>query len=585
MNDNELIALAAKLSELREEFDETTARAAFEKKATRLTLDQRARVESLIFFGDGNQFSDVKIGDVAGEDIVKGTKGTTDISGTLYGAAVGVSTGIIQLFFGARPPADGRQILNAYLDALCERYRPLALSRLLTREQAGNEHASAPSLPLGAVYTALSTDARIPHERFTLTPDELDRALAAANPDIIPPDRLRLPVADIVYGFHEISAALRIVHPIAEARSLPEFCGTLRHVTARAVTNHDNAVPIVGQWYQPELAVECLAAARSRIVMLGDPGSGKSTVLRYLVVSIAEALLAGQTNGPSDLRGWEGRPLPVPIFCPLGPVAKLLDDNPAHDLGRIIEAVRQSVFGPSGLRADLHDMLLQAWHSGGVLLCFDGLDEVTGIPEPTQDGSRSRRERLAEALRCLSQQVGDSSVVITCRTTPYKQDIAWQMPAPWQVRRIEPFSFSQVRFFVEAWYAQSCVVASAKLTAEEGRRKADELLRAIPVKPGLRAICNSPLLLTMVVLLHYNQKQLPNERAEVYEELVGLLLDRWEWVRTNEQTHVPLMPFGERLALPQLRARDLRAALNQIAYAAHRTSSGRSRGDSRADDL
>jgi hypothetical protein len=97
-NDNELIALAAKLSELREEFDETTARAAFEKKATRLTLDQRARVESLIFFGDGNQFSDVKIGDVAGEDIVKGTKGTTDISGTLYGAAVGVSTGIIQLF-------------------------------------------------------------------------------------------------------------------------------------------------------------------------------------------------------------------------------------------------------------------------------------------------------------------------------------------------------------------------------------------------------------------------------------------------------------------------------------------------------
>jgi len=98
------------------------------------------------------------------------------------------------------------------------------------------------------------------------------------------------------------------------------------------------------------------------------------------------------------------------------------------------------------------------------------------------------------------------------------------------------------------------------------------LLRALPAKPGLRDICASPLLLTMVVLLHFNQKQLPDERAEVYEELVSLLLDRWEWVRSSEKEHVTLVPFGERLTLPQLRARDLRAAVNEIAYAAHRTA-------------
>jgi formylglycine-generating enzyme required for sulfatase activity len=308
------------------------------------------------------------------------------------------------------------------------------------------------------------------------------------------------------------------------------------------------------------------------VVLLGDPGSGKSTVLRYLVVCIAETLLDGKTTGPADLRGWAGQPLPVPLFCPLGPVAKDLDDTPGHDLDRLIAALLDGVFGAGGLREGMRETLLRAWAGGGTLLCFDGLDEVSGVPESTRDGLMSRRERLADALRRLAQEVGDSRVVVTCRTTPYRTDPAWQLPAPWQVRRIAPFALGQVRFFVETWYQQSCAAADAKLTPKEGAAKAAELLRAIPAKPGLRAICASPLLLTMVVLLHYNQKQLPDERAEVYEELVGLLLDRWEWVRSSDKERVTLVPFGDRLGLPQLRASDLRASVNQIAYEAHRSA-------------
>ncbi|NNJ13331.1 SUMF1/EgtB/PvdO family nonheme iron enzyme [Chloroflexales bacterium ZM16-3] len=571
MNDDELNALAAKLRDLHAEFDEATARAAFEKKAAGLLPDQRARVEALVFFGVGNQIGEVKIDAVAGRDVVKDTQGTATNSGTVYGAAVGVSTGTIQLFFGTRPPEHGAQLLNAYLDALGERYRPLALGHLLTSEQTGNEQAVAPTLPLSAVYTALATDARVPRERFALTPKELDQALAAADPDQVPPDRLRFPVADID-SLHEVAAALRTAHPGAEARSLRELWGSLRRATPRASGGRNTVESIVGQWYEPELAGESLAAPRSRIVLLGNPGSGKSTVLRYLVVCIADALRAGQTTGPAELRGWAGRPLPVPIFCPLGPVAKALGDDPASDLDQLVDAVLHTVFGPAGLRAGLRDTLLSAWSSGGVLLCFDGLDEVIGTPEPTREGPLSRRERLADALRRLAQEVGDSRVVVTCRTKPYQQDTAWQLPSPWQVRQIEPFAFGQVRFFVETWYTQSCAAKGAKLTTEEGRRRAAELLTAIPAKQGLRDICDSPLLLTMVVLLHYNQKQLPDERAEVYEALVGLLLDRWEWVRSSEKAQVRFVPFGERLALPQLRARDLRTALNEIAYTAHCTS-------------
>ena len=572
---DDLAALAADLRVLHETWGEAVARAALAEKSATLPADQHQRLEALVFFGD-TQTRDVTIGNISrGDQITAGgdaAKGIVTLNGAVRstGANIGVNQGTVQLFFGGRPPEDGARMLNAYLDALCERYRPLALGRLLTRERTGDERTAAPALPLRAVYTALATDARLPRERFTLTREELDKALTAADPDQLPPDRLRFPVADLD-GMQELTALLRADRPETQARSLRDLYGSLRRVTPRA-SGRNKQERVVGQWYEPELAVEALAAVRSRVVLLGDPGSGKSTVLRYLVVCIAEALLAGMTVGPADLRGWAGRPLPVPIFCPLGTVAKELDASPHGDLDRLVAAVLRPLYGAGGLREGMRETLLRAWHGGGVLLCFDGLDEVSGTPEPTQEGSLSRRERLAEAIRCLALEVGDSCVVVTCRTKPYQHDRAWQMPDPWQTRRIEPFAFGQVRFFVEHWYAQSCAVEGAKLTAEAGQAKAAELVRAIPAKPGLRDVCASPLLLTMVVLLHFNQKQLPDERAEVYEELVGLLLDRWEWVRSSEKEHVHLVTFGERLALPQLRARDLRAAVNEIAYEAHRTA-------------
>jgi len=573
MSDN-VDELVAKLRALRAAWGDAVARTALEQQAAAFAAPERARLEALIFL-EGAQTGDVTMGNVAGGDQLTAggdaAKGNASLGGDarLTGANVGVNQGTVQLFFGGAPPPDGARLLNAYLDTLCARYRPLALGRLLTRERTGDERTAAPTLPLRAVYTALATDARVPRERFDLTAEALDQALAAADPDQLPPDRLRFPVADMD-GMHEITAALRADRSGVGARSLRELYGSLRRATPRATRSKQQRV--AGQWYEPELAVEALALPRSRIVLLGDPGSGKSTVLRYLVVCLAEALLAGSSVGPDDLRGWTGRALPVPVFCPLGLVAKALDDTPAADLDRLVAAVLRPVFGAGGMREGLRDTLLRAWSGGGVLLCFDGLDEVSGTPEPTRDGMLSRRERLAEALRCLAQEVGDAQVVVTCRTRPYEQDRAWQLPDPWQTRRIEPFAFGQVRFFVEQWYTQSCAVEGAKLTVEEGQAKAAALLRALPAKPGLRDICASPLLLTLVVLLHFNQKQLPDERAEVYEELVSLLLDRWEWVRSSEKEHVTLVPFGERLALPQLRARDLRAAVNEIAYEAHRTA-------------
>ena len=106
-----------------------------------------------------------------------GLVGQADNSGTVRGAVVGVNTGTIQLFFGARPPADAKKLLDSYLDALLERYQHLSLGRLIDKDRTGAEQSAAPALSLRAVYTALATDARLPRERFDLDAAELDTSL------------------------------------------------------------------------------------------------------------------------------------------------------------------------------------------------------------------------------------------------------------------------------------------------------------------------------------------------------------------------------------------------------------------------
>jgi len=192
------------------------------------------------------------------------------------------------------------------------------------------------------------------------------------------------------------------------------------------------------------------------------------------------------------------------------------------------------------------------------------------VPEPTLLGLRSRRERIADAIRVLAHQVGAAPVVVTCRTRPYEQDAAWQLREGWAIRRLQPFAFGQVRNFITKWYAATCLGGQGRYTPEEAAARAERLIALLdhPDRAALRGLAASPLLLTMLVLLDYNNTRMPERRADVYEELVKLLLDRWEGVRSSDVDRRP-QRLGERLDLPHLSVEELRPALHELAFAAH----------------
>src|SRR5262245_9906306 len=72
-------------------------------------------------------------------------------------------------------------------------------------------------------------------------------------------------------------------------------------------------------FYGPQLVTEAIAAS-PRMVLLGEPGSGKSTALRYLALTLAHAGLDATLDLSARLEGWQtlgdhGRL--IPLFMPL----------------------------------------------------------------------------------------------------------------------------------------------------------------------------------------------------------------------------------------------------------------------------
>jgi formylglycine-generating enzyme required for sulfatase activity/energy-coupling factor transporter ATP-binding protein EcfA2 len=306
--------------------------------------------------------------------------------------------------------------------------------------------------------------------------------------------------------------------------------------------------------FRPQLATEAIRR-NQRLVLLGEPGSGKSTVLRYLALLLALRIQGEQVTLPP---GWDDSFLPVPLFCPLGTVAELLRSTQPDPDQALWQAIQQAFDDKQGSRAGLRDHLLDAIRRGGVLLLFDGLDEL-----PTSDDNP--RQQVAQAIgRFAIRTAPDAHIVVTSRTKPYQESPAWQLPAAegWAVRTIAPLAFGQVRQFVQQWYREL-----ANTLDEPAEDRAGRLIDALQTTGNdrIQKLIESPLLLTMLAILHYNRNELPDDRVDVYEQCVQLLLDRWEPVRTPGVHRQGLLA---RLGIPNLKREQLREKLHELALQA-----------------
>jgi formylglycine-generating enzyme required for sulfatase activity len=268
----------------------------------------------------------------------------------------------------------------------------------------------------------------------------------------------------------------------------------------------------MGERLSEPVPVLDLLQKHSGVVLLGDPGAGKTTFLKFLAVALA--------SGQGEALGLGGK---LPILLPLAAYANALATGDVP-LDRFIARYYEE---DRGIKVPLGDLLTEALEGGRALLLLDGLDEVRDA---------ARRHLVVDRVRDFYSRHrqsgnGGNRFVLTSRIVGYREV---RLAADGLVEgTVMDFDEGEIEAFVGKWTATLEKAASgetgvARTRAEEERR---ELLAAVGANSGMRSLAANPLLLTILALMKRQGVVLPDRRVEFYKTYVDTLLKHWNLAR------------------------------------------------------
>ena len=261
---------------------------------------------------------------------------------------------------------------------------------------------------------------------------------------------------------------------------------------------------------------EALSDSR-RTAIIGEAGTGKTTLLYWLAVNSASNMfkggLARRNTIPFiiELRRYKGK-LPSPKEFLDKVASEIVDEMPK---GWVQEVLRH----------------------GEALLLIDGLDEV-----PIH-----QRENVYEWLENILGSFDFVRVVFTSRPSSYEPGELNYLD--FKECELIPMQYPQIKCFVEYWH--EAVLGEEEVIAKNEIKKAsNELLHKIQNKFPLRRLATNPLLCAMLCALHFErQMQLPADRSELYEACCSMLLERRDSEREIDCEHHPKLSYKQKRVL------------------------------------
>lgn len=230
-----------------------------------------------------------------------------------------------------------------------------------------------------------------------------------------------------------------------------------------------------------------IAKTSHRLYILGKPGCGKSTFLKTIVRLSCEGILKKTA-----------------IFVPL---------KRWSDTKKTIEEFVVDEFAICEF-PDAELFVKELLETGGAIVLFDGLDEVSN--------TETRRKDAIEALSEFSRRYSRCQIILTCRTaaTEYSFD-------KFTYVEIADFTKKQQRSFISKWYSDQAA-NKTHLLQEWGREENLDLVD----------LARTPLLLALLCLAYDATLTFPRRRIELYEESVNALLRKWDSSRAISRDEI-----------------------------------------------
>jgi predicted NACHT family NTPase len=239
------------------------------------------------------------------------------------------------------------------------------------------------------------------------------------------------------------------------------------------------------------------------LVILGDPGSGKSSLLKYLALDWA--------NLP--VRDLSARPIPLLIE-----LREYVRSQEEGECKTFLEFIHKGNNWVGKLNQhELHERLLK----GQGIVMFDGLDEVFEL---------AKRETIKNAIHDFSNTYPQVKIIVTSRVIGY--EAATLKNANFRHFMLQDLEADKINDFIAKWH---------ELTYNQDRREfyKNRLKKSIEQSPSIQELAGNPLLLTMMAILNRHQ-ELPRDRAELYNQCTKVLLYQLDF--TKKLTDARLEP-------------------------------------------
>jgi hypothetical protein len=292
-----------------------------------------------------------------------------------------------------------------------------------------------------------------------------------------------------------------------------------------------------------------VTAAADRLLIVGAPGQGKSTLLRHTLIEATEH--------------WRTEPLSAPFPC-LVRLSQWTESEGTSE-GRLLRYLTAHLPGFAEISQDA----AAAWHAGKVLWLLDGIDEIRGA---------AARERFQEELVRLAAPGTRHRFIVSTRPAGEPRG---GLGADWLRTELPALAEAQVLSILRKW---SAILQTKDALYLDAGDFADRLAR----NPGLRQVRGNALLLTMAVLFFKQRKRLPNDRWEFYDGAEQSLRDSWARHRLNDKDAAALpgdyaANVLESLALDGMREGRVLFTTDALAVAVRSVLAGRNYTDREQD--
>ncbi len=257
-----------------------------------------------------------------------------------------------------------------------------------------------------------------------------------------------------------------------------------------------------------------------QVLIVGDNGSGKTTMIRHLALEHARALLTEKGCGLEMITRSDGasyvklaRPLPVYID-----LASYLD---MHRPGETLAEYTLRMIADLVRDGDITPLMGQLLDCGQCLILLDGLEQVA-----TDDQRRLLNSGIVDAA--AQWRASGNRIVVTSR---FSDNTAMLLAREFEGFVIGPLNRNQFRPFLLRWALTLARLRRPLLSDDDALQQAQSetiaLMRVLTGNPRLASVAGTPLFLRLLAGIHREGTVLTPQPAALFQTISDSLIRDW----------------------------------------------------------